>query len=129
MTKKNIKINDLLSSGYFLPELRVGLKKQDIEKVLGKKLGPTDIETPDLNSFRIGLESGMQLSILFDKEEMCFKINFDLEENESNNLIFQCDQTIEILNENTSFDKLITILSNLSVEWQFDGRKTYLQTI
>src|SRR5688572_20755108 len=101
MTKKNIKLNDLVNTGSFLPGLRVGLEKYEIEKLLGKSLGKADIETPDLDWFYVELKSGLELSILFDKEGICFKIDLDVDENEKNDLIIQFDQQLEIINEST----------------------------
>lgn len=126
---KTIELNDLITNGDFYLGLKVGLRKDEIERVISKPLGIPDIETTDVNHYIIEMETGINLSIIFDKEDICFEIKLNLEENSNLNLIVQLEGQFERINEDISFEKLITIISKLNVEWEFDERRVYLQTI
>ena len=126
---KNVELNDIILYGSFYLGLKVGLSKHDIERILGKPFGNVDIETPDLNFYYIELKNGLVLSILFDKQDICFEINLNLEENKDLNLIIQFEDHLETINPTIPFEKLIAIISKLNVEWEFDIKKIYLQTI
>lgn len=126
---KNIELNGLVIDGSFYLGLRVGLTKYEIEKILGKRFGTADIETPDLDSYYIELKTGVVLSILFDKEDICYEINLDIEENKDSNLIVQFEQQIERIYRTIPFEKLVATILKLNVEWEFDNKRVYLQTV
>jgi hypothetical protein len=129
MIMKNIILNDLMINGNFFFGLEVGLAKKEIEKLLKQPLGTPDIETPDVNYYVVEIKTGVLLTIIFDKEDICFEIKLDLEENKDLNLIVQIEGTAERIDEDISFEKLISIISKLNIEWSFDSKRVYLQTV
>jgi hypothetical protein len=107
---KNI---ELFINGSFYPGLTVGLTKSEIGKLSGQQLESPDFQTPDVDHYIVKMKTGIVLSMIFDKEDICFDISLRIKENEE-------------LNEAISFEDLI---AKLNVAWEFDKKKTYLQTI
>jgi hypothetical protein len=127
---KSIKINNIIIKGNFYSGLSVGLKKSEIEKIIGNAFKDPDIVTPDLNLYYIVLDTGLILSVIFDDEDVCFKIDLNIGENRNINLFVELDQgAIVEMNEFTTFDNIVTIFSNLNIVWEFDWKNVYMQTV
>jgi len=126
---KNIELNDLIIDGVFYLGLRVGLPKNEIEKILGKSLTNADIETPDLLCFYVELVTGLVITIFFDKEDICYEIDLKFEENRHSKLILKVAQRTEKIDSTTPFDKLILNFLKLNLDWAFDNKRVYLQTV
>ena len=125
----SIELNDLFINARFSEHLTVGLTKENIEQLLGLKFGDPDIETPDISLYYIELKSGLDVSIIFDKKNICYEINLDLDENREVNFFIRIDQSIEEINKNTPFEHLLSVIFMLNIEWEFDRKRVYLQTV
>lgn len=127
--KNSIELNDLFINARFSELFTVGLTKENIEQLLGLKLGNPDIETSDISLYYIDLISGLDVSMIFDKKNVCCEINLDLDENREANFFICIDQSIEEINKNTPFGHLLNVISRLNIGWQFDRKRVYLQTV
>jgi hypothetical protein len=125
----SIELNDLFINARFFEHLIVGLTKENIEQLLGLEFGDPDIETPDISLYYIKLKSGFDVSIIFDKKNICYEINLDSDENRESNFFIRIDQSIEEINKNTPFEHLLSVISRLNIEWGFDYKRVYLQTV
>jgi hypothetical protein len=122
-------LNDLFLDGQVVPGLKPGLSKSKVEEVLNMPLEDRSIDTPDLDYYYVELPCGLVLSMQFDKDEICFEIGLDLEQNKTMNLILKIDEYIEKVSEDITFDALITILFKLNIDWHFDIKRTYSKTV
>jgi hypothetical protein len=122
---KKISLDNLLISGSFFPGLRVGLTKQAIEIIIGRMLDKVYLETPDLKCYLAEIKTDYFLTLYFDKNDLCFEIRLDFEKNKDLELIVQFGR----ISENILFEKLISIILKSNVEWEFDIRRVYLQTV
>lgn len=126
--KRNVSINSLLVNGSFDLGLKAGLTKFDVEKIPGKPFGAADIETPDVDYYYVDMKAGVCLVIIFDKAGICYEMKIKLTDNEKINFVGEVGNKIEKINSKTSIDKIVSILSELNIEWKFDTKRMYLQT-
>ncbi|NML37489.1 hypothetical protein HHL17_09835 [Chitinophaga sp. G-6-1-13] len=124
-----VALNTLIRQGVFYGDLKVGLTKQDVESRLGHPLNDVYIDTPDLSHYILEMKDGQMLSALFDKKDVCFELKLDLEENKQVDIGLQWYDHWESINEDTSLERLLTILTDLNIDWEFDGQRVYLQTL
>jgi hypothetical protein len=122
-----IELNDLIINGFFPAGLRAGLTKTEIEQVV--PLGDVYIDTPDITQYMVETNNGLCLSIIFDKQDLCVDMRLDLEENRDLDLVIRYEKEEIAIDENTPFEEIIEILAELDIEWAFDTKKTYLQTV
>jgi hypothetical protein len=127
--KNSIELNDLFINARVFEHLTVGLTKENIEQLLGLKLKNPDIETPDINLYYIDLRSGLEVSVIFDKKNICYEINLDLDENSEANFFIRIDQSVEEINRHTPFEHLLSVICKLNIGWEFDRKRVYLQTV
>jgi len=125
----NIELNDLFITGKFSELITVGQTKDDIENTLGSPLGVPDIETPDVNLYYLEIKPGLVVSISFDKLNICYEINLALEEDTKTHFFIRLDNNTETIHEHIPFEHLLSINSKLNIEWQFDPKRVYLQTV
>lgn len=124
-----MKLNNLLVSGYF-DNLRLGQTKQQLEEALGRNIGNPDIETPDADYYEVDTEAGVTLVIILNKAGICFEIRLDFDKNESVKFVVDLYKgKLQQLKRDVSVDILVDVLSRLGIEWEFDPKKIYLQTI
>lgn len=125
----NIELNDLFINARFSKSIKVGFTKDNIEQLLGMRLGKPDVETPDVSWYYFELDSKLIVSLNFDKNEVCYEIKFKFKENKKANFFIRLEQGIEDINEEMPFDHLLNIISNLNISWEFDRKRVYLQTV
>jgi hypothetical protein len=122
-----IKLNSLVVDGISSLGFDVGMQKHDIETILGKSLGEADVETDDVSCYLWEMDNGIVWSINFDKEDTCFEIKLDFDEQASNFYIELAGQK-ECIDNTTTFERIVEIFCSLSLDWQFDIKRMYLQT-
>ncbi|KAA2243809.1 hypothetical protein F0L74_15145 [Chitinophaga agrisoli] len=127
---KKIVLNELFSSGSFRSGLKAGLMKPAVEKQLGKSLeGSYLISTPDVDYYVVEMETDANLTVIFDKARRCDVVKISMKENLDRTLVIQLGEQEEVIDKNTSFDRLIEILLALNIEWEFDRAKVFLQVV
>jgi hypothetical protein len=124
-----MELNSLFVQGDIFPGLKVGQTKKEIEFVLGSALGDPDIITPDVTYYVYETKAGVNLVIVFDKNDVCFEIRIDLDKNANAGFVVTLYNASQSINSSIHFDMVIDILRQLNIEWQFDTKKTYLQTV
>lgn len=129
MKKKNVLLNKLFLEGQFGPGIKAGLTKPEIEKLLGHTLTNPDIVTPDVDSYYVDLETGVVLTILFDKKHVCYKVNLDIRENTHLDLVVELEGRVEELSREIPLQSLVQIIYSLNIPWEFDPKKVYMQTV
>ncbi|MFD2885330.1 hypothetical protein [Chitinophaga cymbidii] len=124
-----MELINLFTTGDFYPRLKVGQTKGEMENILGFELGEPDIETEDVDYYLLKMITGVCLVVLFDKEKICFEIRLDLDKNKHIDFMIKCNDHIQRFDSNISFESLIDIIRQMKIEWEFDKRRSYLQTI
>lgn len=122
-------LNDLFITGRFSELITVGQTKDAIENTLGSPLGVPDIETPDVSLYYLEIKPGLVVSISFDKKSICYEIDLALEESIQTRFYLCLDNNSESIHEHIPFEQLLNIISKLNIEWQFDPKRVYLQTV
>lgn len=125
----NFKLNELIVTGVLPLGFSVGMQKNEIEMILGKHLDEPDIVTEDVYYYLVQMNEGAIWTLIFDKEHICFEAKLDFDENPFIDFGIQTEMGIEKITKETSFEKLVNILSYLKIDWCFDSKRTYLQTV
>lgn len=124
-----MELNNLLVNGCF-DCLKPGQTKQHLEEALGRSIDSPDIDTPDVDYYEIDTEAGATLVIIFNKEGICAEIRLDFDKNESVRFVVDLGKgKSQQLKRDVSVDVLVDVLCSLGIEWEFDPKKIYLQTI
>lgn len=126
---KNLNLNDLIVKGHSYIGINVGMSKIEIEEVFGKPLGKCDIVTDDVNYYLVQIRRELLWTLVFDKEDICFEIRLDLEKNENLHFYIEIRDKLKMVNNEMKLDDIIDFLSSFNINWQFDSKRIYLQTV
>ena len=122
-------MNDLLLTGVLAPGITAGMTIQEINALLHQPLDQPDITTEDVDLYIIDLKGGPTVQLSFDKEQICYDISISAKYNGETTLFVDIGSDRIQIREEIAFTDLISIFQQLGIDWKFEKKRIYLQTV
>jgi hypothetical protein len=127
--KNEFRLNEFILSGVLTPGITAGMTKDEISDKLNLPLDKPEIDTPDVDIFLVDLTGGIVVQLSFDKAQICYDISISTKYNEDTALFLEIDGVKMEVKEEIAFTDLTSIFERLNIDWTFNRKQTYLQTV